>query len=174
MSMDTSLQSAFQAVATAIKARQEPLVSGTNIKTINGVSVLGSGDLATPSYSNTISSSLVYFTNTGSKAFTVNTVGAYTMGNRVRVIDQNNTFRWMEGIITTTLNDNYILVNVDNSSDVVGSSDAWKFSIAGEKGVSGANVAIQATEPIVSVGQKLLWVETKESGDISLWIKTGE
>jgi hypothetical protein len=86
--MDSNLELAFQAVATAIKARQEPLVSGTSIKTINGISILGGGDLVTPS--------------------------------------------------------------------------------------SGANVAIQATEPIVSVGQKLLWVETKESGDISLWIKTGE
>lgn len=174
MSMDTSLQSAFQAVATAIKARQEPLVSGTNIKTINGISILGGGDLVTPSYSNTISSSLVYFTNVASRGFTVNTVGAYTMGDRVRIIDQNDTYKWMEGIISMTLNDNYILVNVDNSSNVTGSSNAWKFSIAGEKGVSGVNVAIQATEPIVSVGQKLLWIETKESGDISLWIKTGE
>lgn len=84
MSMDSNLQLAFQAVATAIKARQEPLVSGTNIKTINGGSILGGGDLAIP------------------------------------------------------------------------------------------YVAIQPAEPVVSVGQKLLWIETKESGDISLWIKTGE
>lgn len=174
MSMDTSLQLAFQAVANAIKGRQTTLVSGTNVKTINGISILGSGDLVTPSYSNTISSSLVYFTNAASRAFTVNTLGAYTIGNRVRIIDQNDTTRWMEGVISTTLNDDYILVNVDNSSNVTGSSNAWKFAIAGEKGTSGVNVAIQATEPIVSVGQKLLWVETKESGDISLWIKTGE
>ncbi len=30
---------------TALNAKQNSLVSGTNIKTINGVSVLGSGDL---------------------------------------------------------------------------------------------------------------------------------
>lgn len=33
------------ATQTALNAKQDTLVSGTNIKTINGVSVLGSGDL---------------------------------------------------------------------------------------------------------------------------------
>ena len=45
MSMDSNLQLAFQEVANKIKLRQPSLVSGTNIKTINGVSVLGSGDM---------------------------------------------------------------------------------------------------------------------------------
>jgi hypothetical protein len=174
MSMDTNLQLAFQSVATAIKARQTELVSGTNIKTINGISILGEGDLVTPSYSNTLSSSLLNFTNAASIGFTVNTVGAYIIGNRVRIIDQNDTSRWMEGIISTTLNDNYILVAVDDSSNVTGSSNAWKFAIAGEKGVSDPNIVIQVTEPIIPTGQQILWIETKESGDISLWIKTGE
>jgi len=173
MSMDTNLQSAFQAVATAIKGRQTTLVSGTNIKTINGISILGSGDLVTPSYSNTISSSLVFLGMNGAKAFTVNTVGAYTIGNRVRVIDQYDTTRWMEGLIAMTLNDNYILVNVDKGTNTTGSSNGWKFAITGEPGLS-TNIAIQPTEPPVSTGVRVLWLETRENGDISLWLKTGD
>ena len=52
MSMDSNLQLAFQEVANKVKLRQPLLVSGTNIKTINGISILGSGDmsiLASPS-----------------------------------------------------------------------------------------------------------------------------
>jgi hypothetical protein len=36
------------AVTTALATKQDTLVSGTNIKTINGVTVLGSGDIVTP------------------------------------------------------------------------------------------------------------------------------
>jgi hypothetical protein len=36
------------ATQTALNAKQDTLVSGTNIKTINGTSVLGSGDIVTP------------------------------------------------------------------------------------------------------------------------------
>lgn len=45
MSLDSNLQLAFQEVASKIKVRQPLLISGTNIKTINGVSLLGSGDI---------------------------------------------------------------------------------------------------------------------------------
>ena len=45
-----TLQQSGTAVPTAaqVNAKQDTLVSGTNIKTINGTSVLGSGDIVTP------------------------------------------------------------------------------------------------------------------------------
>lgn len=38
------------ATQTALNAKQDTLVSGTNIKTVNGVSILGSGNIATPTF----------------------------------------------------------------------------------------------------------------------------
>ena len=43
--MDSCISALATAVGTEVKNRQEILVSGTNIKTINGNSILGSGDI---------------------------------------------------------------------------------------------------------------------------------
>ena len=49
--MDSNLQLVLASIANAIKARNVELVSGTNIKTVNGNSILGSGDLLIPTSS---------------------------------------------------------------------------------------------------------------------------
>ena len=46
--LNTDLADAYIASAATWNAKQAALVSGTNIKTINGSSILGSGNLATP------------------------------------------------------------------------------------------------------------------------------
>jgi hypothetical protein len=46
--LTTDLEDAYIASAATWNAKQDALVSGTNIKTINGASILGSGNLATP------------------------------------------------------------------------------------------------------------------------------
>jgi hypothetical protein len=46
--LNTDLADAYIASAATWNAKQAALVSGTNIKTINGASILGSGNLATP------------------------------------------------------------------------------------------------------------------------------
>lgn len=45
MSMDSCISALATAVGTELKGKQNVLVSGTNIKTVNGTSLLGSGDL---------------------------------------------------------------------------------------------------------------------------------
>jgi len=46
MSLSTYISALATRIATEVKGKQATLVSGTNIKTIDGVSVLGSGDIA--------------------------------------------------------------------------------------------------------------------------------
>ena len=173
MSMDSNLQLLLTSIANAIKARNVNLVSGTNIKTVNGDSILGSGNISIPTYSDTSSSSPVFFGISGGKSWTVNTAGAFKVGNRVRVVDQTNIDRWMEGVISFIDNDTYILVNVDNGTDTTGSSSSWSFSIAGEIGSTTSSVVVQASEPSVPVGNKVLWIETMANGNFNCWIKTG-
>lgn len=173
MSMDTNLKLAFEAVAGVIKGRQPTLVSGTNLKTINGINLLGSGDIPLSSYGDTVSSTLVYFSNSATRGFTVNSMGSFKEGMRVRVIDQSDTSRWMEGQLWRVLSDTYCLVTVDKSTDVSGSSNSWRMAIAGEPGYSGG-VAISPVEPSVALGAQVLWIETKEDGNVSMWLKTGD
>ena len=45
MSMDSNLQLVFQEIGGAIKQKQDKLVSASTIKTVNGQSLLGNGDI---------------------------------------------------------------------------------------------------------------------------------
>ena len=45
MSLNTGITAVVQAIGRAIKGKQDKLVSASNIKTVNGNSLLGSGDL---------------------------------------------------------------------------------------------------------------------------------
>jgi len=173
MSMDSNLQLVLASIANSIKARNMELVSGTNIKTVNGDSILGSGDLMIPTYANTVSSSNVWFVKSGNRAFTVNTLGAFKLGSRVRVIDNTMPTRWMEGTITFVNSDTLLVLSVDASSDTSGSSNDWTFVIAGEKGSTTSSVVIQAAEPSVPIGNRVLWIETMANGNFNCWIKTG-
>lgn len=53
-------------VTTAVSGKQDTLVSGTNIKTINNTTILGSGDISTPDTKNTAGS-----TDTSSKIYLI-------------------------------------------------------------------------------------------------------
>ena len=55
-----------KAVKTAIDTKQNSLVSGTNIKTINGSSILGSGDISTSEIPNQVGNSGKFLTTDGS------------------------------------------------------------------------------------------------------------
>ena len=61
------------ATQTALNAKQDTLVSGTNIKTINGTSVLGSGNITTPS--GTITSITASTPLTGGTITSTGTIG---------------------------------------------------------------------------------------------------
>lgn len=84
-------------------------------------------------YDGIISNSSIALTN-GSKTFTVNRIGAYTEGSRVRII---SNLGWLEGNITTI---NYSNNTITISPDIItgsGSANSWSFSITGERGSQG-------------------------------------
>jgi len=86
---------------TALNAKQNTLVSGTNIKTINGASVLGSGDLIVTGSSQTLDQVLT----TGNTSTQNATVGGLSASNRIAVggaLDVN----YVSKFISTT-SDNY-------------------------------------------------------------------
>jgi hypothetical protein len=87
-----------------------------------------------PGYSTTISTSSVEI-ETGSKAFTVTLTGAYLVGQRVRVISIVEPGNFMEGTISSIVN-NIITVNVSNVTGS-GTFSNWIFSITGSIGPTG-------------------------------------
>lgn len=80
---------------------------------------------------------------TGSQAFVVGSVGAYAVGNRVRVIDTALTTTWMEGIIASIVGTT-ITVTVDTTSGA-GTIATWQFALAGLVGLTGATGPVGAT-----------------------------
>lgn len=76
---------------------------------------------------------------TGSRTFTgMPTIGAYTVGTRVRVASTASPTNWMEGVITGTLGGTQIGVSMDTSNGS-GTFAAWTFSVAGTPGAAGTN-----------------------------------
>jgi hypothetical protein len=73
---------------------------------------------------------------TGAQLFTVTAVGAYTVGQRVRVAYDDAPTIFMEGVIATISGLN-ITVTVDTTNGS-GSYNAWSFRVAGERGPTGA------------------------------------
>jgi hypothetical protein len=70
----TTLAPSVSSVNTGLGAKQDTLVSGTNIKTIGGVSILGSGNIANP---DTFVTGGTY--STGTATFTNNTGGTFNV-----------------------------------------------------------------------------------------------
>ena len=84
-------------------------------------------------YDNVISTSSIAF-STGSKVITVNRIGAFTVGARIRL---SSGLLWQEGIITALDHFNKtITVNVSLVSGT-GTYSTWLISVAGEKGEQG-------------------------------------
>ena len=71
---------------------------------------------------------------TGTKAFTVNALGAFGLSSRVRAT--NATGIWMEGDITAITGLNVTVTVTDTSG--AGTFASWSFDLAGVKGAQGA------------------------------------
>jgi hypothetical protein len=86
----------------------------------------------------------------GSKIFAVNDVSAYSVGNRVRVLDTANpSTRYLEGVITLVASLN-ITVSVDKFAGT-GTATSWKFSITGDLGPTGPTGPV-STQPSTVTG----------------------
>jgi hypothetical protein len=86
----------------------------------------------------------------GSKAFTVNKIGAYAVGTRVRFASTATPTTYMEGIIATIVG-LVITVTVDATSGS-GTLAAWTASVAGNVGATGTLAGLSATAPVTYGG----------------------
>lgn len=119
------------ATQTALDTKQATLVSGTNIKTVNGNSLLGSGNLnLKPSipYSGTTNASGLF-------TVTFGTAYASTPNIQANIINGSDT----QNIRTTSVSTTGFTVLVRNRVDVVGLLPSWQ-------NVNGASVHILITE----------------------------
>jgi hypothetical protein len=134
----------------------------SNLKTINGESILGTGNITEVGptgpegptgprgpngfpgnpgqpgfdglgFDNT-SSNTTHTISTGIKSFSTSNTGAYVIGTRVRVVATSSTF--MEGTITNVAFNSSITVEVTNISGS-GTFSVWKFTVAGLVGPAG-------------------------------------
>ena len=91
---------------------------------------------------------------TGSKVFYVNNSGAYTAGQRVRVINPLALTTYLEGTITQVVKNVSITVSVD-AKNGTGTYSDWVFAVTGNPGVNGTvgvNGAVGPTGPTGSTG----------------------
>ena len=87
MSLSDNIGLVIQAIGNAVKGKQAILVSGSNIKTINGSSILGGGDLVVSVGGG---SSSVIYTQVSNQTFTVVTPEGVT--NLVAPLLANSTY----------------------------------------------------------------------------------
>jgi hypothetical protein len=132
------LQEVNSPLQIALSQLQATLVAGTNIKNINGASILGSGNLtvtATTSAGYAATSTTSRAISTGAVTFTTQADLAYVAGLRVRV-SSTGSGDWMEGPVASYSGTTLSLV-VD-LVDGAGSHADWAIGIAGEPGADGA------------------------------------
>jgi len=85
-------------------------------------------------YSNTLSTSSIAV-STGAKTFTVNSVGAFVVGQPVRAIYSITPTTYMDGFISA-ISGLDITVNVSTASGS-GTFASWQFAVSGNRGVTG-------------------------------------
>lgn len=74
---------------------------------------------------------------TGTKTFTMAAERPFLAGQRVRMIDQNDTTQWMTGIVTSWTSSTKVLVINSSQTNGSGSSTSWKSTLDGEVGIDG-------------------------------------
>jgi hypothetical protein len=72
----------------------------------------------------------------GSKMFVIEKGLGYTAGSRIRITDASNVNNWMEGVVTSYVDDEITVTVV--LSNGAGTIDAWQFALTGERGQQGA------------------------------------
>jgi hypothetical protein len=149
------LQQSGVAVPTAsqVAAKQDTLVSGTNIKTINGTSVLGSGNIVTPTTNPSGVSGAIQFSNGSAFASDASNLFWDDTNNRLGIgtnapaypLDVSGTIR---ANVTNGINiiggttDTRIYLNATQGSEI--SYQTWGFSSVGGFNQIGGNTTISA------------------------------
>jgi len=100
---------------TQVAAKQDTLVSGTNIKTINGASVLGSGNIVTPSTNPSGVSGAIQFSNGSAFASDATNLFWDDTNNRLGVGTNAPTGRTQITESFTTIANNYSAITFDGT-----------------------------------------------------------
>lgn len=117
-------QASVTGLVAALAGKQATLVSGTNIKTVNGTSLLGSGDLVVSGGIDSIGDTIASATQ-----------GSVLFAGASGVLAQNNTqLKWTDDV--------QLLVKTANES---GSNGALRIEFAGLNSVSTAGLTIKST-----------------------------
>ena len=122
-----------------IANKQNSLVSGTNIKTVNGISLLGSGDIVTSTY-------------TPGNAICLT-------GDVIAVTTACDT-KWSTDTIVDISGKQNTLVSGTNIKTINGTS----LLESGDLSVGTQNVFIQDTQPIIQPGNSALWIQKNADG----------
>lgn len=130
-------------VQDALNGKQDTLVSGTNIKTINGNSLLGSGDLTIQSGSG----DSVSYTQT------------QTSGDELGVLTINGTAKQIYG--------QKKLVSGVDIKTINGNSLLGSGNITIQGGGGGGGVIVSPTEP--TGDSSMLWIDTGNGGLAKYW-----
>lgn len=121
-------------IQTQINAKQATLVSGTNLKTVNGNSLLGSGDLSVSSQWNNDTYGITYASNVavGSSSRSDVKIYGYSTTSTIGVYGNSSTGVGVEGVSGS----NYGIYGASTSGTAVSASSSSGYGV---HGVSGSN-----------------------------------
>lgn len=121
----------------------------------SGVSIVGPIGPVGPGFAATSTTSIAI--GTGSKALTVGTGLAYSIGMRVRATASTDATKWMEGVVTAYTGG--VLTFTADLTNGTGTFNAWSINTAGERGATGATGAsyagTSATSLAIGTGSKV-------------------
>lgn len=140
------------ATALAIAAKQDTLVSTTNIKTINGNSLLGAGDLTITGAGTVTSASVVSANGFAGTVATATTTPAITLSTSVSGLLKGNGTAIAAAVAGTD-------IKTINSASLIGSGDiavgtVTTASVATANGFAGS-VATASTTPVITLTTSL-------------------
>jgi hypothetical protein len=125
-----------------ISGKQDKLVSGTNIKTVNGISILGSGDISAPNTYSKVShgTSDTTFTLTPNVFHVWGTVSTLTLtlGTEISGVANEYLFEFASGSTATTLSLPSTIKWVGGNAPAIEANTTYQISIVDNLGVIGA------------------------------------
>ena len=139
--MDGVVDDNGNSISTMWNTKQETLISGSNIKTVNGTSLLGSGDLAVVSVD---AGDINVLQSTGDSQVNVMSQKAVTeYGRKVTTEDLNGTSEWIKAkltdegwefgkyLYTNVIRDNaaYCVTPLIPINDIIGHSLTWDIGV---------------------------------------------
>ena len=145
ISDNTALQTALDALQTNIDGKQATLVSGSNIKTINSTSLLGSGNINVDSLPSQTGQSGKFLTTDGTSASWATIQGGGTWGSITGTLsDQTDLQTALNGKQATLVSGTNI--KTINSNSLLGSGNIDIDSLPSQTGQSGKFLTTDGTD----------------------------